>query len=375
MKRFLISLIVVSMLGFNTIAFASVEGQAVQQTEGQTVDAGITPDSILYSADKLFEDLQLLLTTDSEKEAELLLKFAQERLAEAKVMTEEEKTEFVKTAMDAYIETLDQAEEKVTEVATDESTSDEVKDQLTQKLEDTANVDGSIQENLDTEQQGQLEEKTTEVSYTANVVKNIDVEVVKALREEGMGFGNIAHTVALAELSGKSVDEIAAMIKEGKGIGNIAKELGIHPSKMNNKAEVAEEDAASEETAGEEPAAGDTTTGEAAGESGGNTANGDPTAQAVSTLAGQDTTKQVQTVSKQTQTTSVKGADKEKDVKAIDAKKNEKSNENKEATSIQQETNTVTNNTSQKDNKNEVKNTKANSENGNSGKSNKGSKR
>lgn len=190
----------------------------------------------------MFEDLQLAFTSNPEKEAELLLKFAQERLAEAKVMTEEEKDQFVKTAMDAYLETLDKAEEKVTEVAADEGTTEEVIGDLSQQLEDTANVDGSIQENLDTEQQEQLEEETTEVSYTASVVKNLDVEVVKALREQGMGFGNIAHTIALSELSGKSVEEIASMIEEGKGIGNIAKELGVHPSKMNKATGVADEE-------------------------------------------------------------------------------------------------------------------------------------
>lgn len=357
MKKFLVALVVVSMLGFNTIAFAA--------EEGQTVDAGVTPDSIFYSADKLFEDLQLLLTTDSEKEAELLLQFAQERLAEAKEMTEEEKTEFVKTAMDAYIETLGQAEEKVTEVAADEDTTQEVKEELSEQLEDTAEVDESIEENLDPEQQEELEEKTTEVSYTASVVKDLDVEVVKTLREAGMGFGNIAHTVALSELSGKSVDEIAAMIEEGKGIGNIAKELGLHPSKMNKSVEVADE------TDGEEPADEDTSSEEVAEESGENTTDTNNTQQTVSTL----TTSQV--TSKQVQATSVKAPVKQNEVKASDDNKdkNEKSNENKETIGTQQETSTVTNDTAAKDNKNEVKSTKDNNENGNSGKSNKGSKK
>lgn len=260
MKKFLAALIVVSMLGFNSIAFAAEEGQAVQQEE-QTVEAGITPDSILYSADKLFEDLQLLLTTNSEKEAELLLKFAQERLAEAREMSEEEKTEFVKSAMDAYIEILDRAEEKVTEAVVDENTSEEVKEELTEELQETAEVDETIEEDLDIEQQEELEEKTEEVSYTANVVKDLDVEIVKALREEGMGFGNIAHTVALARLSGKTVDEVAAMMKEGKGVGNIAKELGLHPSDKNKNIALEEEapEETPEENSGEETANEDET--------------------------------------------------------------------------------------------------------------------
>lgn len=381
MKRFLIVLIVVSMLGFNTIAFASEVDQTTDVQTDQTVEAGITPDSILYSADQLFEDLQLLLTTDPEKDAELLLKFAQERLAEAKEMTEEQKTEYVKAAMEDYIATLNQAEEKVTEVAADEGTTEEVKEELSQQLEDTATVDESIEGSLDTEQQEQLEEETTEAGYTASVVKDLDPEVVKTLREAGMGFGNIAHTVALAELSGKSVDEIAAMIDEGKGIGNIAKELGIHPSKMNKSAEVADkEDTTTDEADGEETADENTGVEGTAADLGNSTAAGAETQQTVTTQQATATQqaasaktskspmKKVQAAVKKTQTTSEKAEDKQA------------------TTSIQQETNIVTSSTSEQYNKNEVKsnknnnenevkNTKTASENGNSEKSSKGNKK
>jgi hypothetical protein len=244
MKKILITVIIASMLGFNTIAYAAEEGTGV--------DAGITPDSILYPVDKLVEDVQLTLTSDPQKEAELLLDFSQERLAEASQMTEEQKTEYAETAVDGYIETLNQAQEKVAEVAADENTPTEVKENLAEELNTTAEVDENIEASLDTEQQEQLEEKTTEVSYTANVVKNLDAATVKTLREAGMGFGQIAHTIALSQLSGKSVEEISGLIKEGNGIGSIAKELGIHPSKINVKTskETAQED--SQETPVEE---------------------------------------------------------------------------------------------------------------------------
>lgn len=228
MKKLMVLVIVLSMLAFSTNAYAADDGAAV--------DPGITPDSILYTADKLFEDLQLAFTFDSEDQANLLLMFSQERLAEAKEMTEQEKSEYVQVAINDYIVKLEQAQEKVLEVVTDESMDEEVKEELTQDLEETADVDDEIQENLDEEQIEELEEKTEEVVYNANVVKDIDVQVVKSLRDNGLGFGQIAQAVLLAEISGKSIDEVGALFTgEEKGLGDVAKELGIHPSDIKGK--------------------------------------------------------------------------------------------------------------------------------------------
>jgi hypothetical protein len=180
-KKF-ISFLIAGLLLFSTPAFAADGVAAADDTaasDATAADAGITPDSILYTADKLFEDIQLLLTFDSEAEAELLLQFAQERIAEAKVMTEQEKTEFVQTAVDDYLSTLQQAQDKVLEVVTDENQSEEVKDELNQELEDTTVVDEDISENLEEEQQEELSDTVNEVSFTANVVKGMDVEAVK----------------------------------------------------------------------------------------------------------------------------------------------------------------------------------------------------
>lgn len=222
------AVIAMSLLMFNTVAYAA--------DDAGTVDAGITPDSVLYSADKLFEDLQLVFTFDSEKDANLLLQFAQERLAEAQVMTERRKSEFVQTAINDYMTKMQQAQDKVVEVVADEDTSDKVKDELSSELEETSKVDESVRDELKDGQKAELDETMEEVLYTANVVKDIAPETIKALREQKFGYGQIAHIAALSELSDKPVDEVAGMFKgEDKGTGKIAKELGIHPSMMNKK--------------------------------------------------------------------------------------------------------------------------------------------
>lgn len=223
MKKLIVSITMTGILLFNTVAYAA--------GEGVEVNPGITPDSILYTVDKLLEDLQFSLASNTEKEAELLLKFAQERLAEAKKMTTQEKSEFVQAAIEDYIKTIDKAQEKVAEVITSENIDDHVKEKLNTELEEGVQIDEKVKEELTDDKKEELSEKTEEIVYTAKVVKGIDKAVVQTLREEGLGFGQIAKIALLSETSGKSIDEIAVLITEkGMGLGNVAKELGVHPS-------------------------------------------------------------------------------------------------------------------------------------------------
>jgi hypothetical protein len=68
------------------------------------------------------------------------------------------------------------------------------------------------------------------------VVRNIDEESVSLLRNQGFGFGQIAHMYMLLEASGITIDEISShYTSDNKGFGEIAKELGLHPSEIKNK--------------------------------------------------------------------------------------------------------------------------------------------
>ena len=58
----------------------------------------------------------------------------------------------------------------------------------------------------------------------------VSIEQVKALRQQGLGWGEISHAYALAKASGKSVDGVVAQFKSGQGWGEIAKQLGVSPS-------------------------------------------------------------------------------------------------------------------------------------------------
>lgn len=229
MKKILVLTIMACMLFSSTIAYAA-------ENDEKQVDAGVTPDSFWYSADQLFEDIQLAFTFSAEGDAKLLMQFAQERLSEAKEMTESEKTEYVKDAIEDYMEIIEDAQEKVSEVNVDEDATEEIKEELNEELEDATEVDEEIQEDLDDEQKEELSEKTEEVNLSVKAVAGVDIEIVKALREQGLGYGQIAQAALLAEVSGKPIEEVAALFTgEEKGFGDVAKELGFHPSEIKSK--------------------------------------------------------------------------------------------------------------------------------------------
>lgn len=228
MKRLLASIVCASVLVVpNTSVYAAEE-----TTE---IGAGITPDKITYITDTLFEDIQLSFTYDDEQKADLLIDISEERLAEATEMAEQEKGEFVQTAIDGYLETIGEAQEAVLDIITDENIDEEVKEDLISDLENVSEIDDIVEENLDDDQKEEAVKNTEEISYAANVVKNIDVNTVKTLRDKGFGFGKIAYINSLSTISGKSVDELATIVvDDGKGLGELSKELGINPSQVRS---------------------------------------------------------------------------------------------------------------------------------------------
>ncbi|MEH7884171.1 DUF5667 domain-containing protein, partial [Bacillus sp. JJ1609] len=254
MKRLLTTAVLTGVLAFGTIVSAD---EVVETTA-----PGTTPDEFLFTFDQLFEELKLLVTFDDEKEAQLLLDFASERLAEAAAMSEEEKDEFVQEALEDYLAALDEAQEKVTEVIVEEETDSEGADELTKELEDVAEVEDEIAENVEDVLKEELEESVEEAKIVAKVVQGLDQAMVTQLREDALGYGQIAQIFWLAEASGKTVEEIAAIYTEEKvGFGQAAKQLGVHPSQMkglaSGKKQVSDEEDAEDELTEEETESGE----------------------------------------------------------------------------------------------------------------------
>ena len=76
---------------------------------------GLTPDSSFYFLDTIGKKINLFFTFSPEKKAEKAIQFAEERLAEAKVMGEKNKTKALASANQAYQEFLDLANQKTKE--------------------------------------------------------------------------------------------------------------------------------------------------------------------------------------------------------------------------------------------------------------------
>lgn len=77
--------------------------------EGE-INAGITPDSILYDLDVFFDDLRLQIQTNSEERANVGLDIAEERIAEIKIMSEENKIEAMERAIEQHQKQTQQIE-------------------------------------------------------------------------------------------------------------------------------------------------------------------------------------------------------------------------------------------------------------------------
>lgn len=101
---------------------SSVTSEPLTTTTSGSIS--IAPDSLLYPLKLMVESVQTTLTFTTEGKAELLVSFANKRLAEANLMTERNKQKLVLSVMQAYVKTINAANEKAQEAATTQPTQD-----------------------------------------------------------------------------------------------------------------------------------------------------------------------------------------------------------------------------------------------------------
>ncbi len=227
------------------------DGTSDDSTEDDTVAAGLTPDSILYVLDRLLENIQITLTIDEAKKTLLLMTISEERLAEAEYLidlaqneevNEEEWNQLLQDVVDDYREKVDKALEVTEELAyeTDDDSKADL-DEIVEKISSAVDFDSEALKNND-----QINEVKDSALLVANVVSDLDKEIVAEIRNLGVGYGQISQIFALSEASEKDIDEIAALFTEEKmGLGQATKELGIKTSdfaKIKNSTAVEEND-------------------------------------------------------------------------------------------------------------------------------------
>ena len=112
-------------------------------------EAGITPDSLLYTIDKAVDDLRIVLASSTEKEATVITEIAEERLGESEVMAEEGEAALAEEALKEYSEKITEAigmlQEVVNniEVVAGETAEENTNEELEQSITD---LEKAIQE-------------------------------------------------------------------------------------------------------------------------------------------------------------------------------------------------------------------------------------
>jgi len=90
---------------------------SLQAEEASLVDPGLKPDNLFYPLKLFWERVQTAFTFGDSAKAERLADLAEKRLAEAKVMIEEEKEEKAEASLNRYQELLDRSLERAAKVA------------------------------------------------------------------------------------------------------------------------------------------------------------------------------------------------------------------------------------------------------------------
>lgn len=116
MTKYLItSLMLLSAIAAPALAQTDTTGTTDTNSDVQTeVDAGLTPDNPFYFLDTLQEKLSLFFTFNQQAKLELRLKIAEEKLAEAKAMSQKQDAQAADTALNEYNDQLDTAAQDAT---------------------------------------------------------------------------------------------------------------------------------------------------------------------------------------------------------------------------------------------------------------------
>ena len=142
MKKIAILVATVLVLGgISTRTYAAEVTTETTQTADSVVsykdEAGITPDSLLYTIDKAVDDLRIVLASSTEKEATVITEIAEERLGESEVMAEEGKAELAEEALKEYSDKITEAIAMLQEVVSniEAATAETAEEDATEKLE------------------------------------------------------------------------------------------------------------------------------------------------------------------------------------------------------------------------------------------------
>lgn len=183
--------------------------------------AGITPDSILYPVERLIESVQVNLTFYADGKADLLVSFANERLAEAQIMSGKNKVDMVQRVLKVYAQTVQEANKNLEQAAQNDKNITATLDQI-KVMEDEAGkiviaVNGTIPEGIGEDLKASM---TSEVKKTLAIKSFATAK--ESLSEAKKKVEQAKEELKLAEKSGDAAK--IALAKENLAKAEAAKE-------------------------------------------------------------------------------------------------------------------------------------------------------
>jgi len=190
------------------------------ETDAELEDAGVTPDSPFYGLERAMERIRVAFTAGKANKAKLKIKYAEERLAEAEEMADEDNVEAAEEAQEAHDEELAEAEELVNELETngDEESAEtaleevtELQDAIETHSQKVARVKNRILErkvaagNMSEEQLAHLREVFDRI-----IAKSQEMEAKMVQKRENVR----TKYKVLAELSDEELEDVDAQIRE-----------------------------------------------------------------------------------------------------------------------------------------------------------------
>jgi len=248
MKKYLVSLILLGIIitggltanasevTTSEIITTTTESEAIDNTTDVTIEVGpgIGPNNPLYFLDKGFEDLQLWLTRNDSKKAELLLKIAEERLSELNKLPEDKVSKYVDKLVDEYSDKVNQANEKINTLMMNNKLSENAKLKLHERLNHTVDVENVLKDDVSSKISDEVRVKINEIkstTYLTAIASGLTHEEITALKEQGYGYGEILKLNALAKVTGKTIEELKLLdIYDDLGeidFSKVATELGM----------------------------------------------------------------------------------------------------------------------------------------------------
>ncbi len=165
--KFYLLLLLLILISFSFAFFPFANAQLSNKSD--EIQAGITPDSpVLWNFERFSEQMQLFFTFNDTKKVELRLQFADERLAEIKLMLSENNTKAAEKAEKARAEEID----KIENLEIDNKT----KELIAEKLQKHISV---LQEILDKSPENAVKGLGSALNNSSKVLEKFEVKKIK----------------------------------------------------------------------------------------------------------------------------------------------------------------------------------------------------